>query len=185
MSDKQTNLIKQERKMKCLYLSSFAFWYRLSLSRNPRSAEKLMHLLTFLFVCFLRTTLFLFQTSKELWKNENLNNITAGHECFICFIEVQKLNWILDSFSLIVVGDLQIKVKCKKDRSRVIIFYIELIDCTQETVIDYFVQALCIWMIVWSFTNKPKKQDRKCFWKLYLWNCSDLKVLQGNKFKEN
>lgn len=25
MSDKQTSLIKQERKMKCLYLSSFAF----------------------------------------------------------------------------------------------------------------------------------------------------------------
>lgn len=53
----------------------------------------------------------------------------------------------------------------KKIGSRVIVFYIKLIDCTQERVIDYFVQLLCIWIIVWSFTKKPKKQDRKCFWK--------------------
>lgn len=125
----QTSLMKQERKMKCLYLSSFAFWYRLSLSRNPWSAEKLMHLLTCLFVCLFVSSELSCSYFKLLRNYKKMKiwimlllAMSALSASFNCSSKAQ-LNF---RFSQSSCGwrsaNCKSEVKCKKDRNRVIVF---------------------------------------------------------------
>lgn len=88
MSDKQVSWNKREKWNVCIS-QALHFDIVFHFQETHDVLKNWCICLTFLFVCFLRTMLFLLQTSKELWKNKNLNNITAGNECFICFVQLK------------------------------------------------------------------------------------------------